>query len=59
LVLELKPILISEEEIRALLTSIDEASIREARKTCLTSLEETILTKGEPGGAAVYDLKGR
>jgi len=59
LVLELKPILMSEEEIRALLTSIDEASIREARKTSLTSLEETILTRGEPGGAAVYDLKGR
>jgi 4-aminobutyrate aminotransferase-like enzyme len=49
----------SEDEIRALLTSINEASIREARKTCLTSLGETVLTRGEPGGAAVYDLKGR
>jgi hypothetical protein len=36
----------SEDKIRALLTSIDEASIKEARKTCLTSLEETILTRG-------------
>ncbi len=57
--MELKPSVLTEDEIRKLLTTIDESEIKEARKACLTSLEETILVKGEPEGSVVYDLKGR
>ena len=58
-VLELKPSVLSEEEIRSILTTIDENTIKEAKRICLTSLEETILVRGEPGGAVVYDIRGR
>ncbi|WP_448577249.1 aspartate aminotransferase family protein [Thermosphaera sp.] len=57
--MELKPSVLSEEEIRNLLTTIDEPTVKEAKKVNLTSLEETVLTRGEPGGLIVYDLKGR
>lgn len=59
MVLELKPVVLSEEEIHKLLTTISEEEAREARKYNLTSLEETIFVRGEPGGAVVYDVKGK
>lgn len=57
--MDLKPSVLTEDEIKSLLTTIDESLIREAKKTCLTGLEDTVLVRGEPGGSIVYDLKGR
>jgi len=37
--LELKPSVLSEEEIRNLLTTVDEPTVKEAKKVNLTSLQ--------------------
>lgn len=59
MVLELKPSVLNEEDIQRILMTIDESLVKEARKSNLTSLEETLFTRAEPGGCVVYDIHGK
>ncbi|MCD6488935.1 MAG: aspartate aminotransferase family protein [Desulfurococcales archaeon] len=57
--MEIKPLLFSEEEIRNILSSITEEEIEEGKRISLSSLEDLVFVRGEPGGAVVYDIDGR
>jgi 4-aminobutyrate aminotransferase/(S)-3-amino-2-methylpropionate transaminase len=52
------PQVLSEEEITSLLSQVSDEEIAQAREFSLTPLKSTILHRGEPGGALVYDYEG-
>lgn len=54
-----RPQVLSEEEIRSLLTEITEEEVEQARTLSLTPLKREILYEGTPGGAIVRDIHGR
>ena len=58
LVEEVKPSVLSKEEIETLLTEISPEEVEKAKKISLTPMKETILFKGEPGGAIIMDIDG-
>lgn len=53
---EVKPSVLSKEEIETLLTEISSEEVEKAKKISLTPMKETILFKGEPGGAIIMDI---
>lgn len=54
-----RPQVLTEEEIRSLLTEITEEEVEQARAFSLTPLKREILYEGTPGGAIVRDIHGR
>lgn len=53
------PRVLDEHEIAALLREVSAEEIDQARQLSLTPLHTTILYRGEPGGAVVYDYDGK
>jgi len=58
LVEEIKPSVLSKNEIENMLTKISPEEVEKAKKISLTPLKETIFFKGEPGGAIIMDIDG-
>ena len=54
-----QPEVLSEEEVRQLLTEVTEEEVGKARQLSLTPLKEQILVEGIPGSAIVRDSTGR
>jgi 4-aminobutyrate aminotransferase-like enzyme len=54
-----QPEVLSEEEVRQLLTEVTEEEVAKARKLSLTPLKEEILFEGVPGSAIVRDSTGK
>jgi 4-aminobutyrate aminotransferase-like enzyme len=54
-----QPEVLSEEEVRQLLTEVTEEEVAKARKLSLTPLKEQILFDGIPGSAIVRDSTGK
>ena len=56
---EVKPNVLSEQEIIESLTKVTTEEIKQARKSILTSPTDIVLFEGAPGGATVKDINGR
>ncbi len=54
----MKPKVLTENEIKEMLTKVTEEEIIEYKKHTLTHLKDTILASGTPGGATVKDTEG-
>jgi 4-aminobutyrate aminotransferase-like enzyme len=52
------PQVLTEEEIASLVGQVSDEEVAHARQFSLTPLRSTILHRGEPGGAVVYDYQG-
>lgn len=52
------PQVLSDEEIKSLLSQVSDEEIAQARQFSLTPLKSAILYRGEPGGATVHDYEG-
>lgn len=55
---EIKPHVLSEEEIDRMLSEVKEQEINDAKIRSLTPLKQLILYEGTPGGATVRDVQG-
>jgi 4-aminobutyrate aminotransferase-like enzyme len=53
------PQVLDKREIEALLQEVSAEEIAQARHLSLVPLHTTILYRGEPGGAIVYDYDGK